>query len=689
MYLIVRFACSLLPYRGAYTYRYAPWLDLITPAARRKVRTKMNNKTNSLSPELMAFYREAQDDQRGFWEKAALDASPDIHWFRKWKDVFVRDYPSFKWYVNGLTNVSYNCLEQKIQAGHGNKAAFIFEAGDTGERSTITYLELLELVKKYAAALRGTGVRQGDRVAIYMPMSIEAAACMLACARIGAIHMVIFAGFSPGAIADRLALSGSRFVITQARNMRRNRPVLLKEMMDEAIERLDSSEQVRNVIVLDRGAGVQSPMRKGRDIDWDEFLEKGRGCDDNFVELEANQPLFLLPTSGTTAKPKITVQNHGGYQVYCYSMGKWVYGLKPNDIWFATSDIGWIVGHSYCIYGPLLTGCTSLLYEGTPDYPQKDMWWAAIERNHVTGMFTSPTGVRSLMRYGVEQPERRDLSSLERVVVAGEVLNPEAWDWLQNQVLKGRIPVIDNMWQTETSGPIIANPYGLGLAPIKPGSAGFPVPGIGAEIVNEKDGEKLPANTKGVLVLTEPFPGLTPALWGEPDRYTREYWEAKPGTMGKYYAGDAAHMDEDGYVWFAGRADEVIKIASHRIGTIEIENSLVAHPAVIEAAVTGVPDQLRGEVASALVVLSQGYQASESLKEELVRHVRKDMGPIVVVKDIVFVNMMPKTRSGKIMRRVIKAMLTNSSLGDISTIEEEGSVDEIRRALQQMREVIL
>jgi acetyl-CoA synthetase len=362
-------------------------------------------------------------------------------------------------------------------------------------------------------------------------------------------------------------------------------------------------------------------------------------------------------------------------------MARWVYGLQPQDIWFCTSDIGWIVGHSYNIYGPLLRGCTSILYEGTPDFPRPDMWWDIIARNRVTGMFTSPTGVRSLMKLGIDEARRHDLNSVRRIFCAGEVLNPAAWVWLQEKVFGDRIPVIDHMWQTETAATIVGNPYGLGMAPIKPGSAGFPAPGILADVVNEIDGHPVATGEKGVLVIKNPFPGLTPTLWGDPDRYRSDYWEARTGTGGLYYAGDAAYRDEDGYISFAGRADEVLKIAAHRIGTAEIENTLGSHPAVVEAAVVGVPDEIRGEVASACVVLAGNYRGNhEELKKELMEYVRQEMGSIVVIKDILFVDTLPRTRSGKIMRRVIKAVLTGQELGDLSTIEEETSVKEIREA---------
>jgi len=653
-------------------------------AMKTKIIEQVEEMIEMLPPQVRSFINGADKDYEGFWENAALSATNDIYWFKKWDKVFEWNYPTFKWYVGGITNISYNCVDYKVEQGKGSKAAFIFESGDTGQVRTITYAQLLDLVKRYASALRGIGVQKGDRVAIYMPMGIEAAAAVLACARIGAIHMVVFAGFSSGAIADRLDISGAEYIITQDRGSRRGKPTPLKEMVDGAIELLPSREQIKTVVVL-RPSKNEVSMKEGRDISWDEFLTKGEGISSDLVRVESNEPLFLMPTSGTTAKPKVTVQNHGGYQVYVYSMARWIYGLRADDIWFCTSDIGWIVGHSYNIYAPLLFGCTSILYEGTPDYPRPDMWWELIERNKVTGAWLSPTGVRGLMGLGIDEARKHDLSSVERIVCAGEVLNPAAWEWLQKEVFEDRIPVIDHMWETETSGPIVGNPYGLGMAPIKPGSAAFPVPGIIADVVDDKDGHSGSNGEKGVLVIKKPFPGLTPMLWGDPERYRKEYWEAKPGTEGSYYAGDSAYKDEDGYIWFTGRADEVIKIAAHRIGTIEIENVLVSHPAVVEAGVAGVPDELRGEVVSAFVVLAKGYSPSEELKKELIGHIRRIMGAIVVVKDIEFVDMLPKTRSGKIMRRVMKSLLTGKELGDLSTIEEEASVDEIKEAVQKVK----
>jgi acetyl-CoA synthetase len=640
------------------------------------------NGTVMIPPYVKSFLSWAEEDPEGFWEDAANQAAGDIYWFKKWNQVFSWEYPSFKWFVGGLTNISYNCVDYNVEMGRAGKAALIAESGETGEVRVLTYAQLLDLVKKYAAALKGMGVQKGDRVAIYMPMGIESVTTMLACARIGAIHVAIFAGFSAGAVADRIEITGAKYMFVQDGALRRGKPVELKPIVDDALNKCPGF--IQKVAVLKTGHQAELFMQPGRDITWDEFLALGEGIEAGVVPMEANEPLFLLPTSGTTAKPKVAVHKHGGYQIYVYSMAKWIYGLKEEDVWFCTSDIGWIVGHSYNVYGPLLCGCTSVLYEGTPDYPRQDMWWEIAARNKATALWLSPTGVRALMKLGTEHARKHDLSSVQRIFCAGEVLNPPAWEWLQQEVFQNKIPVIDHMWQTETSGPVFANPYGLGLIPIKPGSAGIPVPGIVANIINEKDGTLIDPNEKGVVVLRKPFPGLTATLWQEPERYKNEYWEKTASTKGTYYLGDAAHLDEDGYIWFAGRSDEVIKIAAHRIGTVEIESALISHPAVVEAGVAGVPDELRGEVASAFVVLKPGYTPTEELKKELIAHVRKTMGPIVVIGNIEFISVLPKTRSGKIMRRVIKALLTGKEIGDISTIEEEASVDEIREAIRNI-----
>jgi acetyl-CoA synthetase len=438
-------------------------------------------------------------------------------------------------------------------------------------------------------------------------------------------------------------------------------------------------------VVLERGS-VGARLERPRDLTWPEFLARGEGRSNGYTVMEANEPAFILATSGTTAKPKLAVHTHGGYQVHITSMGRWCFGLKPTDVWWSTSDIGWIVGHSYIVYAPLILGCSTIAFEGALDYPRPDQHWkVVVEEFGVSGIFTSPTAVRLLMRYGEDVLHHIDHGLLERVFCAGEVLNAPAWEWLQKRVLDDRIPVIDHMWQTETGGPVFGNPYGLGMLPIKPGSACIPLPGVEAGVVTP-EGQPCGPGEKGIMVLKRPFPGLTPALWGEAERYGRDYWERIPGV---YYTGDSAHVDADGYVWFAGRADEIIKIAGHRIGTIEVETAFLMHPSVAEAGVTGRPDEVRGEVISAFVLLKHGIKPSSMLRQELLDTVRHELGPIAVIGDINFVNMLPKTRSGKIMRRVLKAVILDRDPGDITTIEDEGSVEEARQAWQQMREEMI
>jgi acetyl-CoA synthetase len=542
-----------------------------------------------------------------------------------------------------------------------------------------TYAQLLHEVERLAAALRGMGIQKGDRITIYMPTCPEAIMLMLAAVRIGAIHVVVFAGFGGQALGDRVQASGSRLVFTSDVTYRKGKNTQLKEIVDAALRM--GSGSVERVVVLNR-TGEPTSMQPGRDITWEEFLGNAEGQSGDYVPMESNEPAYILATSGTTAKPKLAIHTHGGYQVHIHSMGQWVFGLKPTDVWWSTSDIGWVVGHSYIVYAPLIAGVTTLAYEGALDYPGPEVFWQGVEEFGVTSVFTSPTAVRLLMKYGDEPPRKFDHSSLDRVFCAGEVLNAPAWKWLQKNVLNDRVPVLDHMWQTETGGPVFGNPYGLDLLPIKPGSATIPLPGIEAEVVSPTDGTPVGTNEKGIMVIKRPFPGLTPALWGEPERYGRDYWQILPGV---YYTGDSASIDEDGYVWFAGRADEIIKIAGHRIGTIEVETAFLMHPAVTEAGVTARPDELRGEVISAFVVLKQGYEPSEELRKELLSTVRSELGPVAVVGEIKFVGILPKTRSGKIMRRVLRAVTLDRDPGDVSTIEDEGSVEEAREAWHQLK----
>ena len=629
----------------------------------------------AINPLVDKWLKDAARDPDAFWERAAQS----LPWFRTWDTVFQWDFPAFKWFEGAETNLAYNCVDRHAQGPERGRAAVVY-INERGEKVVLTYAQLLHQVRKVAAALRGMGIQKGDRLTIYMPLCPESIVLMLATLRIGAIHSVVFAGFGATALRDRIQASGSKLLFTSDVTYRKGSDIPLKHIVDDALIGEDSP--VNNVIIHQRG---DQPVATtpGRDLSWDDFLSHGEGYSSDFEKMEANEPAFILATSGTTAKPKLVVHTHGGYQVGINSMSHWCFGMKPTDVWWSTSDIGWIVGHSYIVYAPLLVGCTTIAYEGAFDYPTPDAVWNIVEEFGVTGIFTSPTAVRLLTRYGKDAMPKSDLDSLERVFCAGEVLNPPAWEWLQKEALDNRIPVIDHYWQTETGGPIIGNPYGISLLPIKPGSASIPLPGIDVAVMTP-EGDICGPGEKGILVVRRPFPSLTPTLWGETDRYASDYWDRVPGKQ-VYFAGDSVHVDDDGYVWFAGRADEVIKIAAHRIGTVEVESALLTHPGVAEAGVTARPDELRGEVISAFAVLKDGYQPSDDLRRELVQTVRRNLGPIAVIGELNFVDMLPKTRSGKIMRRVLKAVVLDQDPGDITTIEEEGSVEDARQAWQQMK----
>ena len=629
-----------------------------------------------VTPKVRQWIEDGHGDPDAFWARAA----GELPWFRTWDRVFEWTYPTFRWFSGAETNLAHNALDYHVAHGRGAHTALVY-LNERGERRTFTYAELLALVERVSAALRGLGIGKGDRLTIYMPTSPEAIAVMLATVRIGAIHSVVFAGFGGAALGGRIDASGSRLLFTADVTWRKGKELDLKAIVDDALKA--SGQAVEHVIVLERRQPARP--RSDREMTWDAFLRRGEGRSSEHTVMEANEAAYILATSGTTARPKLAVHTHGGYQVHITSMGRWCFGLKPSDVWWATSDIGWIVGHSYMVYAPLIAGCTTVAFEGALDYPKPDSHWrVVVEELGATGIFTSPTAVRMLMRYGEPTLGDVDHGRLERVVCAGEVLNPHAWDWLQNRALKGRVPVIDHMWQTETGGPVFGNPYGIELLPIKPGSAALPLPGIDAAVVN-LDGSMCRPNEKGIMVIRRPFPGMTPRLWGETERYGADYWQRIPNV---YYSGDSAHVDEDGYFWFAGRADEVIKIAAHRLGTIEVESAFLTHPAVAECGVVGRPDEMRGEVISAFVLLKHGHSPSAELRQAVLDVVRRELGAVAVVGELNFVNMLPKTRSGKIMRRVLKAVVLDRDPGDITTIEDEGSVDEARAAWAQLKKSI-
>jgi acetyl-CoA synthetase len=620
-----------------------------------------------------ALYRRSLDDPEGFW----LEAAERLDWSSPPERAFERrEPPTFAWFPGGRTNLSVNALDRHVADGRRDATALI-ALDERGGRRALTYGELLAEVERVAAGLRGLGIGKGDRLTIYMPTSVEAVVAMLATARIGALHCVVFAGFGAGALGDRIRASGSSLVLTADVTYRRGHDIDLLSMVDDALDAAPSD--VRHVVVL-RRTGTARPPRPN-ELAWSDLLAAAQGQTGDAADTGAEDPAFILATSGTTAKPKLAVHTHGGYAVHIAAMADWVFGLRAGETWWSTSDIGWVVGHSYIVYAPLMAGATTLAYEGALDHPDADAPWSIIEREGVTGVFSSPTAIRLLMRHGEAIPRRHDLSTLERLFSAGEVLNAPAWEWLQRTVFDDRVPVIDHMWQTETGGPIFGNPYGLGLLPIKPGSAGVALPGVEADVVDH-DGAPVDVGVKGVMRLKRPFPGLIATLWGEPERYVADYWQRVPDG---YYVGDAAHTDADGYVWFAGRADEIIKIADHRIGTIEVETAFLRHGAVAEAGVTGVPDELRGAVIVAFVALRAGHEPSDELAQELLGTVRHELGPLAVIRHVSFVASLPKTRSGKIMRRVLKAVALDLDPGDVSTIEDEGSVDEARRAVEELR----
>ena len=629
-------------------------MDIVNPIVRNRLRVGL-------------------EDSDAFWDNTARQ----LPWLRTWEKVYEADYPTFKWFLGAQTNLSYMCLDHQVASGRGGHTAFIY-ASERGNRELITYAQLKREVERTAAALRSLGLGKGDRLTIYMPNSLETVILMLATVRIGAIHSIVFAGFGAPALADRIRASGSRAVFTADVAFRKGTEVQLKSIMDGALA-LGCDSVEHQVVVLRTEA--ETPMTSGRDLSWDDFLAGGKSHSGAFEPMESNDPAYILATSGTTATPKLAVHTHGGYAVGVYGQGKWCFGLNADDIWWATSDLGWAVGHSYIVYGPLIFGATSVLYEGALDYPTPDVFWRLIEEFSISGVFTSPTAVRLLMKFGEEPAKGFDISSLLRIVCAGEVLNPAVWEWLQKRVLDDRIPVIDNWWQTETGAPVVGNPYGIAMLPQKPGAAGVPLPGMDVAVMTP-EGEPCATGEKGILVLKRPFPNLTPTLWGDPERYGNDYWERVHGV---YFTGDLASIDEDGYVWFSGRADEVIKIAAHRLGTIEVESAFLRHDSVAEAGVTGRPDDLRGEVISSFIVLKDGRTPSDTLRGELIETVRRELGAFAVIGEVNFVKMLPKTRSGKIMRRVLKAVTLDTDPGDITTIEDEGSVDEARLAWQDMK----
>jgi acetyl-CoA synthetase len=596
------------------------------------------------------------NDLAGEWGRLAQD----FEWFEPWHTTLdTSNAPFFKWFVGGKTNIAYNALDRHLDTWRRNKVALLWE-GENYDQRTFTYHQLHREVCRFASVLRAMGVRKGDRVTIYMGRIPELIISMLACAKIGAVHSVVYGGFSVEALHGRIEDSQSKVAITADGAWLRGNIVPLKEIMDEALQRAPT---VQTVIVVKR-TGQPVHMEPGRDLWYNDLMNLPIAAADCFTEVvDAEDPLFLLYTSGTTGKPKAIMHTHGGYMVGVATTLKWVFDLKDEDTWWCAADPGWITGHSYIVYGPLLLGATSVLYEGAPNHPFPDRWWDIAERHGVTVLYTAPTAIRGLMRFGDAWPNRHDLSRLRLLGSVGEPINPEAWRWYHRVIGKERCPIMDTWWQTET-GHFMITP--LPSTPLKPGSATKPFPGVLVDVVDE-NGTPVGPNEEGYLVIKTPWPGMLRTIYGDPDRYVQQYWSRFPGV---YMTGDSARRDEDGYIWVIGRVDDVIKVSGYRLGTAEIESALVSHASVAEAAVIGVPDEVRGSVIYAYCILRAGVEPSQKLMETLREHVGHEVGPIAKPATIEFVNSLPKTRSGKIMRRVLKARALGMPEGDLSTLEE-------------------
>jgi acetyl-CoA synthetase len=611
-----------------------------------------------------SMYHAASEDWQGFW---AGQAEALVDWYQPWDTVLEWDPPFAKWFVGAKLNVSYNCLDRHVDAGLGERVAYHWE-GEPGDSRTITYAELLSEVKRFANVLKSLGVQRGDRVAIYMPMIPELPVAMLACTRIGAAHSVVFGGFSSDALRDRIIDAEAKVLITADGGWRRGSPSQLKPAADVAVS---ATPTIEHVVVVQR-TGTDVTMTEGRDQWWHDLMASAER-ENEPEQMDAEDLLYLLYTSGTTAKPKGIMHTTGGYLTQVAFTHKYVFDLHPDtDIYWCAADIGWVTGHSYIVYGPLANAATSVMYEGTPDFPDKDRWWSIIERHGVSILYCAPTAIRTFMKWGTRYPEAHDLSSLRVLGTVGEPINPEAWMWYQEHIGGGNCPVVDTWWQTETGGIMIsALP---GVTTLKPGSATFALPGIGAEVVDE-NGQPVSVGG-GYLTLTHPWPAMLRGIYGDPERYQQTYWSRFPG---RYFAGDGAKLDDDGYVWLLGRVDDVMNISGHRISTTEVESALVDHPSVAEAAVVGAKDETTGQAIVAFVTLKSDSLGDDAHGEALRSHVADKIGKFGKPKTVIFTDDLPKTRSGKIMRRLLKDVAEGRNLGDTTTLADPAVVDEIKR----------
>jgi acetyl-CoA synthetase len=611
-----------------------------------------------------AIYQAAKRNPVAFWERQARE----LRWMKPWRKALEWKLPYAKWFIGGKLNVSDNCLDRHVEGPKRTKAALIWE-GEPGDSRVLTYWDLYREVNRFAAALRQHGVKKGETVTIYMPMIPELPIAMLACARIGAPHSVVFGGFSPDSLRDRINDAKSRILITADGSYRRGSIVPLKRNADEAVKECPSIDTV----IVYRRTGHEIGWQNDRDIWWHDFVKDAPArCAPE--PMDAEDMLYLLYTSGSTGKPKGIVHTTGGYLTGIAATHRMIFDLREDDVYWCTADIGWVTGHSYIVYGPLANGCTGVMYEGTPDWPDKDRFWRIVEKYGVTILYTAPTAIRTFVRWGEQYPDRCDLSSLRLLGTVGEPINPEAWVWYWKVIGKGRCPIVDTWWQTET-GQILISPL-PGVTVCKPGSATHPFPGIDADIVNDK-GERVDA---GYLVLKKPWPAMLRGIYGDPERYMQMYWSRLPGL---YFTGDGAKRDKDGYFWLLGRIDDVMNISGHRVSTMEVESALVEHSAVAEAAVIGKPHEIKGQAIAAFVTIKEGREMSDTLKDDIRTHVAKKIGALARPDDVIFSAELPKTRSGKIMRRLLRDIAEGRALGDTTTLADPAVVAALKRKYEE------